>query len=554
MNENKREINAVVDQLKAFGFTGSLMLLPPMLPDSEAEAIYAAQFDIDKKSETLWYFRSLRDRERVVCKVQSRADRVTGTCQSFRSNRAGACGHTASYCLQNDLSVPGPYLLSRRLEAAQILHWSGRAAVTRDNEARKDEQLLLREHLYRLCAPLKHRQPKQRPTGQPRIPYRALVYTFLVQVAEALTDVDASAQMMNDPWFKLLTGDRSHYKKSGGPSDETMSKLIWSYPLSEDVQRLLALTATCGKRMDSMVDIDATGFGSTKLETGSPNAYSGPNNKHAVDDLTENRGDSSQSGSEISGNLNAFKRVRGKGFIKAHTIHGVESGLIYATECTLDFGPGTADTRHFQPLLRKVLDINPRVRAVLADKGYWKAEHFAFTQQVGILLMVMRKKNVSIDNAPVGRESIAFLEHLRLNHPAVYRTFYRYLQAIESVFSGQKRVTGHIRRRVRKKERERIERLQATLSANAELDWAALSKANPEIKKPRNWENAFSFAATLIAQEIVGRAQINEAHAMAIAYNLREIIKWELQTGEKMDMWAGSSFTPLRRVHLPSAS
>ncbi len=555
MIKDKREINGVAEQLKAFGFTGSLMLLPPMLPDAEAEATYASRFDIEKPSETLWYFKSLRDPERVICKVQRKSgDRVTGNCQSFKSNRAGACGHSAYYCLQNDLPVPGPYLLSRRLEAAQILHWPGRAAVTRDNRARQDEQMLLREHLYRLCLPLKDPRPRKRGGGQPRFPYRALVYTFLVQVAEGYTDVKAAAQMANDPWFQLLTGDRSHYKKNGGPSDETLSKLIWSYPLYEDVQKLLALSAACGKRMDSMVDIDATGFGSTKLGNWFAKIYSRAKDKDDDDDMTQTTSDAEQIDQAPGGKVSAFKRVRGKGFIKVHTIHGVESGLIYGVDCTLDFGPGTSDTRHFQTLLRKVLDINSKIRVVLADKGYWKAEHFEFAQRLGILLMVMRKKNVSVDNAEVGRESIAFLEYLRLNHPAVYRTFYRYRQAIEAVFSGQKRVTGHIRRRVRKKERERIEGLQTTLSANASIDWRAMEKANPEVKKPRNWEDAFSFAAALIAQEIVGRAQFTEANAMGIAYNLREIIKWELQTGEKMDLWAGSSFTPIRRVHLPSAS
>ena len=155
------------------------------------------------------------------------------------------------------------------------------------------------------------------------------------------------------------------------------------------------------------------------------------------------------------------------------------------------------------------------------------------------MLMTMKKVNIKPENANAGREMIAFIEYLRIEYPAVYRTFCRYRQSIESAFSAQKPVRRYIRRRVRKRERQRIENLQALIARNVSLS------APPGEKKPQNWDETRGYVFGMMAEEIAGRAQVNEAHAMAIAANLREIIKWERHTGEKVNFVARTAFTPI---------
>lgn len=543
MSTIKREIGDVAKQLLEFGFSGSAILLPAMLPDDEAESVYGSRFEIDDESETIWYFKSLRKPGTVICTVQRKAKKVTGTCRSFEKNRAGACGHSAYYCKKNDLPIPGPYLLADRLEPYQIIHSVGKTAVTLDNIARERMLPSVRQKIYELCRMIRDPRPSTAVRcGQPRIPYRAIVYAFLVQVAEGLTDHNMAAHLSDDAWYSELTGNRSSYKKKGALSDETLSKVIWSYPLYAMMPQLLANTAEAGRLMDRLVGLDASGFGTTRLANWFVKQYASGPNKGKNDE-----GASSQAPGESAPSSSRARMRDSRGFIKVHTIEGMESGLIYALNCTLDFGAATADTMHFQSLVKKALDVNPQIRLTVADKGYWNQYHFGFMQGLDVLLMVMIKDGVKPENADVGREMIAYLEHLRLNHPGVYRTFYRYRQSIESAFSAQKRVTRHVRRRVRKKEQTRVNR--AYPPEGKDIDWSSFGA-----QKPSNYDDVRMFASAIIAQELVGRAQVNEAHAMAIAANLRQIVRWEMQYGLTMNLAAKTAFKRMRRIFVPWAA
>jgi hypothetical protein len=167
------------------------------------------------------------------------------------------------------------------------------------------------------------------------------------------------------------------------------------------------------------------------------------------------------------------------------------------------------------------------VRIFVADKGYWKAKHLALLDRLNALLMIMKRDDVNADAAEEGREMIAFIEHLRLNHPGAYRAFYRYRQRIESAFSAQKRKTGHIRTRTRKSEMRRVNQAYPQSIESVKAD---IRKPGSRWEKlPKHYEEMRDFVCTIIAREAVGRAQVSEAHAMAIAANVRRIVEWEVQ-------------------------
>jgi hypothetical protein len=242
------------------------------------------------------------------------------------------------------------------------------------------------------------------------------------------------------------------------------------------------------------------------------------------------------------------KRLR-KGFVKVHTVEGLMSGLIYALHCTLDFGEGIADPQHFVSLVRET--IHGTVRLFVGDKGYWKAHHFELLDSLNALLMILKRDDVVAENAEVGREMIAFFEYLRFEHPGLYRAFYRYRQRIESAFSAQKRKTGHVRTRTRKCEMLRVNQSypQSMESLKADIR----SGRSKWTSVPRGYEAMRAFVCTVIAREAVGRAQVTEANAMAIASNIRRIVEWEMFLGE-VNIATDAPFMPLRRVFVPWAA
>ncbi len=277
----------------------------------------------------------------------------------------------------------------------------------------------------------------------------------------------------------------------------------------DTLKRLLKASSRPGRGMDRILGIDATGFGTSKAAIWILQKYFF--SEDAIEKRTKYR----------------------KGFVKVHTVAGLMSGLIYSLSCTLKFGEGTADVKHLPDLVRRAL--NPNVKLVVGDKAYWDDEHYGALQDLGIMLMVMIKEKVNPDNAEFGRETMAFMEFLRREHPAIYRTFHRYRQRMEGVFSSEQRVSGHIKSRTRKAEMKR------------------LAQKYPA-KGPTSLETARELFCTFLAQELVGTAQTNEAYGIAIAHNARRIAAWEYQLREPVSVTLGTNITSLRRIILPYAS
>jgi hypothetical protein len=477
--------------------------------------------------------------------VRRKGRGITGDCQGFKKNRGGACCHVAYYCRKNSLPVPGPYILARRLEPFQFYHGTGQFGRTRTGQALEDRYFVTRDHLYALCAPLRDPRPgSDTSRGQPRIPYRALVYAFLLMVIESKSEQDIRHVLFEDRRFRALAGDRQHYKtwrdRQVPLSDTTLSQIMACPLLREDLEKILVEIARTGRKMDKVVGVDASGFGTSKLGNWFVKRYA--SDLKMEEDEDDDEDESTKSKRPGRAKTSRARKRDNKGFVKVHTFEGLMSGFIYAINCTLDFGEGSADTRQFQHLVDKGLRaMRSKIAQILvADKAYWKDAHFGFFQRLGLILMVMIKEKIKPENAEEGREMIAFMEYLRLEHPAVYRAFYRYRQRVESAFSAQKRTTGHIRTKVRKDEWERLNR--------------ALPTKPPKSDQPRNYDDLRHFVASIFAREMVGEAHINVAYAMAIGANLRKLIDWQYQYREDIRFYVDAAFEPMRRVYVPWAA
>lgn len=215
---------------------------------------------------------------------------------------------------------------------------------------------------------------------------------------------------------------------------------------------------------------------------------------------------------------------------------GVVTGIIYALDVTLQYGEGTADTKHFQPLLERAAK-NCNFDIVVVDKGYYHAHNFAFCMRRNWIPFVWTKQGVVIENADQGRELLAFMDWLRRKHYHVWVRFYRLRPLIEAVFSSQKRKTGHVRFRVRTWERARIKAMRYPHK---------IPKGAPQL-----FHDFRNVLCRMIAMERVGYAQRSEALLKAIGANIRAIVRLEKEYGDVIRFEVGGTFKPMRRVTLP---
>jgi hypothetical protein len=550
----KREIRGVIAQMKYFGYEGSVILLPAMLPDDEAEAIYEMNYRVEKRSPSSWWMRSKRtdlaDPERILCKVTRKGKRITGTCKSYENNRPGACQHTAYYCRKNGLPVPGPYILARRLEPYQIYH-SHKSAHAAHDEAQKTTRDRSRDYFFDLCRTLRDPnpnpkvQPGKRGVGQARIPFRAKAYAFLVKVGESLSFKQLVGELRGDHRYAALTGDRSHYEKSDPISDEALSQILATWGMLDALERMVPKSARLGQKMDRVMHIDSTCHGTTKLQNWFQKRYASGSISE-TDEIADHETEKPKRGRPKK--TDAPRKNRGEAaYVRAHTVGGAMSGLIYAVKCTLAFGAGTHDKWQFESTVRAAM--HKYVRMVVADKAYWDDELFGLMQRLNRLLLIPIKANIEPANADAGREMIAFIEYLRVHHPAIFRTFYRYRQSIEGIFSAEKRTTGYARTRLRRFEKSRVNR---TLPPTAAELKAAIGAPAVRLEAvPTNYKAVRETIMSVIALEMVARAQACEIFAMAIALNARQLVEWECQYGMKLDLFHDEPLEPMRRVHMP---
>lgn len=576
MNTAQREVRQVMAQLREMECEETFAILPSMLPNDAAAEVYGRRFHIDKKSPTLWIYRSLHRKEHPpICKVQRKIeDRVVGGCSSFFKNRPNACGHVAHYCHENGLPVVGPYLLATRLEPYSIYYPDEQPKqLTRRNHAGEDLDPAVRTAFYQLCVGLEDPRPKLTKSkkvsnsnaGQPPAPYRALLYLRLLKAFKGGNFHCVREDALNDrnDYFAMLGGIREKVNRDGSIEpyrheafgEDTFTKFCADPYALEDLREILARTAEPGRFADRVLGIDVSGFGTTKLavwflakygqgapkdpnDESDPNAQTPDNASNDAHTPSEPVEAKPKLGREPKKKRNKRSGVPSKkGFIKVHALVGMTTGLIRSIACTLSYGQGTADSRQFRHLIENGVERffpgDPRV--IVADKAYWNDEHFGYIQKLGLLLMVLSKEGTDPANAELGRELMAFVEYLRTEHPGVYRTFYRYRQKIEGIFSAAKRTMKHILTRARKRELARLQQ-----------------QYPPELKGgPKGYEDLRRRVCEAMATELVPIAQIADAYAIAIAYNVRRLVELQNLHNQPVNFSMRTGFTPFFRAIIP---
>jgi hypothetical protein len=534
---NAAERGKLQADLRAVGLTEPVRILPHIPTMDEVRATFKSRYVIQQLSQTLWLFENAKGQ--VRCKVQRKAnDAVTGSCGAFQKNREGSCPHIGEYCIFNGLDIPGGgFQTARRLEPAVVIAPTGKATATLRNRAYREMGGRIRQLAFSLCDPIegvlppwpfltkRRKGPKKAKTkaGRPPIPLKVIVYAAIVKTAFGLSYYELQDVLKNDEQFAKFSCDP--------PNLNSMSDALAHPHVLKTVEGLLGQSARTGRNIDFIVALDGTGMGTTmnqrwlNLKDDERHSESPPDSDSSTaigDSVAETR-----------------PKKKRKPFIKVHTLMGLVSGLIYAIDCTVHYGEGTADIKHFKPLLERASP-NCNFTAIAADKGYYSAANYAFCDRRDWLLFVWKKKGTSIQNVGEGREMLAFLDWLKREHYHVFVRFYRLRPLVEAVFSSQKRQTGHIKLRIRRWEYERL----AVLEYPPKLPDSA----------PETFQIGRDEICRYVSMEHVGYAQRIEAHLKALGSNLRAIVRLENEYRDRIDLTVDQAFIPMRRISLPMVS
>lgn len=336
--------------------------------------------------------------------------------------------------------------------------------------------------------------------------------------------------------------------KRGVPNWNLLCETLGDPDIRPHLEAMLERTARIGRLLDFALMIDGSGFGTTLLRNWRGSKYSGKVQRKKKPTKMAFDGDVAEDAKKRKTLRNIFELAidekallkKFRGYIKVHTAAGAVTGLIYAIAPSLNFGAGAGDSIHFTWLVEKAMSLR-RFEAVIADKAYESARHFAFAAARKLLLFVLPREGDTLSKAePEAKHLFDMMNLLRERYPEVYRRFYRMRSKIEAFFSAMKRVNGHVRSKIRNGDIDRMFALRH--------DPFPIADRWPDIIHAKHAE-----ICRMVAVARVGDAHANEAILKAVAMNLRTLCRLEAKYG-KFDLELDEPIRAVPRVSLPRSA
>jgi hypothetical protein len=224
-------------------------------------------------------------------------------------------------------------------------------------------------------------------------------------------------------------------------------------------------------------------------------------------------------------------------WFKIHAIIGRFSKAILAWAMTPERGEGVGDTSLLEPLLVDLLEREFETRFLVADNVYLDEERYNIALGHGVQLVTpMRGRNWTPEGLPRG---IAQRLHaFGSRNPDLYDELCRGRQAIEGIFSAEKRQGNHIASIGTEDERE----------AHAAVLQLAADVANDETKDPEERKVEVKQLGDKAAAMAMYVARQNEMLTRAIRQVMQQTVQMELRFNRHISYTKDSVFGPIRET------
>jgi len=431
-------------------------------------------------------------------KVQLKRQTWTCSCKAWTSKRNEDCKHIKR--VLEFRSEGAPYSTARRRPPTIIIYEKNELAEhTRRQHAYRKWPTRVPEIFEELCLmvgepPL----PKTNENGEgaPPVPLKVGLYALLTKVEFRLTYAELSAWLLKDPAIRRLGWFRSNPL-----SVSKLHELCGDKRLLTELKKMIKATADTGREIETAAIIDASGL---------PNSV-------AANYLDEKYG-------------KRRKRKGGK-YLKPHWAQGRVTNLISYIDLTLDYGVGSGDAPHLSRVLRATKAVWPRLQHTLADAIYGNKGNSDKAEASRVMLFTREKSNEDRAKWKNQGSEIAAMQH----GDETKKEFQDIMRSRSRGETPPARVKG----------RQSFQRLRRRTSDKIPVfpekppgDEALCDLPDEELD-----------AILEMAADAVGIAQANEAHAMIVAANSREITMLEELHDHHMSFVAHTAFHPMRIVH-----
>jgi len=429
-------------------------------------------------------------------KVQLKREIWTCSCKYWTNNRKIDCNHIKR--VLEDRGEGAPYSTARRRDATTIIYEEGQKTEhTRRQHAYSAWPTRVPELLEELCSMVAEPAPSEtNPNGEgaPPVPLSARLYILLMKVELRSTYAELSFRLASD-----LALHRLGWLKATPLSISTLYNICGDPRLLSELQWMITATASTGRQIETTAIIDASGL---------PNS------------LAANYGDEK---------YGKKRKRKGSKYLKPHWAQGRITNLISYLDLTLDHGVGSGDAPHLGRVLRATKAVWPRLKRMLADAIYGNRGNYHKSKGSGVKLFTRAK--ISEDRSTWGGQAaeIAEMQH---NSKDEYGEIMRSRSRGETPPA---RVKGH----------QSFQRLRRRMIDEIPIfpekppgDEALCDLPDDELD-----------AILDMAADAVGIAQANEAYAMIVAANAREITVLEHIHDHPMSLRARTAFYPMRIVH-----
>jgi hypothetical protein len=227
----------------------------------------------------------------------------------------------------------------------------------------------------------------------------------------------------------------------------------------------------------------------------------------------------------------------GTEWFKVHAIIGRISKVILAWSMTPYRGEGVGDPTLLKPLLRDIKGREFDPQFLIGDNAYVTAEAYQAALEEGVQLVgPLRPKNFDRQGVPrgVAKRVHAFASR----NPGLYDELTRARQAIEGIFSTEKKEDNHVASIGTEDERD----------AHAAVLQAAALVAADESRDVEEREAEVKRLEDEAAAMALYTARVNEMLARAIRQVLRQTVQMELRWNRHISYTKGSLFGPVRET------
>jgi hypothetical protein len=427
-------------------------------------------------------------------KVQLKGEMWTCSCKGWTNRRKIDCKHIG--CVLEFRGEGAPYSSARRRPNTVIIYEKNEIAEhTRRQHAYLAWPTRCPEIFEELCKAIEEPLPKNKNgEGAPPIPLKVRAYALLTKAEFCLTYAELSSWLAND-----LAVHRLGWYKTTPLSVSSLHTICGDSRLLPELKKMITSTADTGRQIETTAIIDASGL---------PNSVAG-------NYLDEKYG-------------KKRKRKGGK-YLKPHWVQGRVTNLIPYFDLTLDHGVGSGDAPHLSRVLRATKAVWPCLKHLLADAAYGNDGNYKKAKSKGITLFTREKVNE--DRSTWGGQAAEIADMQRNSK----KQFQEIMRSRSRGETPPARVKG----------RQPFQRLRRRT-----VDGPPIL---PE--KPAGDESLCDLPDEELdpildmAADAVGVAQANEAYAMIVAANTREIVMLENLHDHRMSLQAHTAFHPMRIVH-----